>query len=158
MSDRDLRRLFDPPVEQAAPYTCITTQEFLLQFGLETLRNLPEGEALDDAGLLSRHGDTADNAYGPDKGGRSGWPIWSKVSGMSNPPGATVSQPNSRRHRELFLKTADQTEVVERWCFLNRPIWISIGTPRAKAESGVSSEPSTWLDRCRTKPLPIAAR
>lgn len=43
-----------------APYTYVTTKEFLLQFGLETLRDLPEVEALEDAGLLNRHGHAAD--------------------------------------------------------------------------------------------------
>ncbi|MER8944294.1 SMC-Scp complex subunit ScpB [Mesorhizobium sp. M0915] len=43
-----------------APYTYVTTKDFLLQFGLETLRDLPELEALEDAGLLNRHSPTAD--------------------------------------------------------------------------------------------------
>jgi segregation and condensation protein B len=37
-----------------APYTYVTTKEFLLEFGLDTLRDLPEFEALEDAGLLSK--------------------------------------------------------------------------------------------------------
>jgi segregation and condensation protein B len=37
-----------------APYTYVTTKHFLSAFGLETLRDLPDIEALDDAGLLSR--------------------------------------------------------------------------------------------------------
>jgi chromosome segregation and condensation protein ScpB len=37
-----------------APYTYVTTKDFLLEFGLETLRDLPEFEALEDAGLLSK--------------------------------------------------------------------------------------------------------
>ncbi len=37
-----------------APYTYVTTKEFLLEFGLDTLRDLPNSEALEDAGLLSR--------------------------------------------------------------------------------------------------------
>jgi segregation and condensation protein B len=37
-----------------APYTLVTTKTFLSQFGLESLRDLPEMEALEDAGLLSR--------------------------------------------------------------------------------------------------------
>jgi chromosome segregation and condensation protein ScpB len=36
-----------------APYTYVTTKEFLLEFGLDTLRDLPDFEALEDAGLLS---------------------------------------------------------------------------------------------------------
>ncbi|WP_280940164.1 SMC-Scp complex subunit ScpB [Aquamicrobium defluvii] len=37
-----------------APYTYVTTKEFLLEFGLNTLRDLPKFEALEDAGLLSK--------------------------------------------------------------------------------------------------------
>jgi chromosome segregation and condensation protein ScpB len=37
-----------------APYTYVTTKEFLLAFGLATLRDLPDVEALEDAGLLSK--------------------------------------------------------------------------------------------------------
>lgn len=38
-----------------APYTYVTTRHFLSVFGLETLRELPDLERLEDAGLLSRH-------------------------------------------------------------------------------------------------------
>ncbi|MUZ75302.1 segregation and condensation protein B [Agrobacterium vitis] len=38
-----------------APYTYVTTPHFLSAFGMETLRDLPNVEALEDAGLLSRH-------------------------------------------------------------------------------------------------------
>lgn len=37
-----------------APYTYVTTKAFLLEFGLDTLRDLPDFEALEDAGLLSK--------------------------------------------------------------------------------------------------------
>ncbi|MVA27266.1 SMC-Scp complex subunit ScpB (plasmid) [Agrobacterium vitis] len=37
-----------------APYTYVTTQHFLSAFEMETLRDLPNIEALEDAGLLSR--------------------------------------------------------------------------------------------------------
>ena len=37
-----------------APYTYVTTPAFLLEFGLDTLRDLPDVEALEDAGLLSK--------------------------------------------------------------------------------------------------------
>jgi hypothetical protein len=37
-----------------APYTYVTTKDFLLAFGLATLRDLPDFEALEDAGLLSK--------------------------------------------------------------------------------------------------------
>ncbi|CAN7667875.1 SMC-Scp complex subunit ScpB [Rhizobium sp. LjRoot30] len=39
-----------------APYTYVTTKQFLSAFGLRTLRDLPDIEALEDAGLLSRRG------------------------------------------------------------------------------------------------------
>lgn len=38
-----------------APYTYVTTKHFLSAFDMETLRDLPDIEALEDAGLLSRH-------------------------------------------------------------------------------------------------------
>ena len=37
-----------------APYTYVTTKNFLTAFGMQTLRDLPDIEALEDAGLLSR--------------------------------------------------------------------------------------------------------
>ena len=37
-----------------APYTYVTTKHFLTAFGMETLRDLPDIEALEDAGLLTR--------------------------------------------------------------------------------------------------------
>jgi segregation and condensation protein B len=37
-----------------APYTYVTTQHFLSAFGMKTLRDLPNIEALEDAGLLSQ--------------------------------------------------------------------------------------------------------
>ena len=37
-----------------APYTYVTTKEFLLEFGFDTLRDLPDFEALEDAGLLNK--------------------------------------------------------------------------------------------------------
>ena len=40
--------------QPGAPYTYVTTQTFLLEFGLDTLRDLPDREALEDAGLLSK--------------------------------------------------------------------------------------------------------
>ncbi|KPH05393.1 SMC-Scp complex subunit ScpB (plasmid) [Rhizobium acidisoli] len=44
-----------------APYTYTTTQHFLSAFGMETLRDLPDVEALEDAGLLSRQALAADS-------------------------------------------------------------------------------------------------
>jgi segregation and condensation protein B len=43
-----------------APYTYVTTKHFLSAFGMETLRDLPDIEALDDAGLLSRQASNAE--------------------------------------------------------------------------------------------------
>jgi segregation and condensation protein B len=37
-----------------APYTYVTSRHFLSAFGMETLRDLPDMEALEDAGLLRR--------------------------------------------------------------------------------------------------------
>jgi segregation and condensation protein B len=37
-----------------APYTYVTTKAFLLQFGFDPLRDLPDIEKLEDAGLLSK--------------------------------------------------------------------------------------------------------
>jgi segregation and condensation protein B len=43
-----------------APYTYVTTKLFLSAFSMETLRELPDIEALEDAGLLSRKETPAD--------------------------------------------------------------------------------------------------
>ncbi|WP_107676126.1 SMC-Scp complex subunit ScpB [Agrobacterium sp. LAD9] len=40
--------------QPGAPYTLVTTKTFLKQFGMERLRDLPDMEALEDAGLLSK--------------------------------------------------------------------------------------------------------
>ncbi|MCP1850206.1 MULTISPECIES: SMC-Scp complex subunit ScpB [unclassified Bradyrhizobium] len=37
-----------------APYTYVTTKAFLSHFGLQTLRDLPDMEMLEEAGLLSK--------------------------------------------------------------------------------------------------------
>ena len=47
-----------------APYAYVTTEKFLLEFGFESLRDLPDLEALKDAGLLG--------AAGMDEPGRPG--------------------------------------------------------------------------------------
>ena len=36
---------------RGAPYTFVTTAQFLVAFGLETLRDLPDPEQLEDAGM-----------------------------------------------------------------------------------------------------------
>ncbi|MFA8387997.1 MAG: SMC-Scp complex subunit ScpB [Pelagibaca sp.] len=38
---------------RGAPYTFVTTEQFLVVFGLESLRDLPDREQLDDAGMFS---------------------------------------------------------------------------------------------------------
>jgi segregation and condensation protein B len=40
--------------QPGAPYTYVTTKGFLSHFGFDTLRDLPDIEALEDAGLLSK--------------------------------------------------------------------------------------------------------
>lgn len=52
-----------------APYTYVTTPHFLSAFGMGTLRDLPNIEALDDAGLLSRH--AVQNEIAASEGGES---------------------------------------------------------------------------------------
>ena len=39
-----------------APYTYVTTEKFLVEFGFESLRDLPDLEALKDAGLMPAAG------------------------------------------------------------------------------------------------------
>jgi segregation and condensation protein B len=49
--------------QPGAPHTYVTTQKFLVQWGLENLRDLPELERLEDAGLigaLPSHDDLSD--------------------------------------------------------------------------------------------------
>ena len=48
-----------------APYTYVTTEKFLVEFGFESLRDLPDLEALKDAGLLG--------AAGTDEPGQTGF-------------------------------------------------------------------------------------
>ena len=49
--------------QPGAPYTYVTTKKFLAQFGLDTLRDLPDLEALEDAGLLSRIETTPESSF-----------------------------------------------------------------------------------------------
>lgn len=42
------------PAEFGTPYTYVTTKTFLLHFGLDTLRDLPDFEAIEVAALLSK--------------------------------------------------------------------------------------------------------
>ena len=41
---------------RGAPYTYVTTDQFLVAFDLETLQDLPDREQLEDAGVLSETG------------------------------------------------------------------------------------------------------
>jgi segregation and condensation protein B len=47
-----------------APYTYVTTKQFLSAFGMETLRDLPDVEALEDAGLIDRQAVRTEAASG----------------------------------------------------------------------------------------------
>ena len=51
-----------------APYAYVTTEKFLLEFGLESLRDLPDIEALKDAGLLPAGAATREGDAVPDEG------------------------------------------------------------------------------------------
>ena len=46
--------------EAGAPYAYVTTRKFLEVFGLASLRELPDIESLEDAGLLQRPANVAD--------------------------------------------------------------------------------------------------
>jgi len=46
--------------EAGAPYAYVTTRKFLEVFGLASLRELPDIESLEDAGLLQRPENVAD--------------------------------------------------------------------------------------------------
>lgn len=58
-----------------APYTYVTTPHFLSAFGMETLRDLPNIEALEDAGLLSRLAAQNEGAFLEDRAEGEGTPI-----------------------------------------------------------------------------------
>ncbi len=51
LAERDLIETGPREPRQGAPYTFVTTQAFLAAFGMESLRDLPDPEQLDDAGL-----------------------------------------------------------------------------------------------------------
>lgn len=59
--------------QPGAPYTYVTTKKFLEQFGLETLRDLPDLEALEDAGLLNQGAVVVDDAPADNVGGTLPW-------------------------------------------------------------------------------------
>ena len=51
LSERDLITTGPREPRRGAPYTFVTTETFLAAFGMESLRDLPDAEALEDAGL-----------------------------------------------------------------------------------------------------------
>lgn len=51
LAERDLIGTGPREPRRGAPYTFVTTEAFLAAFGMETLRDLPDPEQLDDAGL-----------------------------------------------------------------------------------------------------------
>ncbi len=55
-----------------APYAYVTTPHFLSAFGMETLRDLPDIEALEDAGLLSRRAIEGTSALSGNSGEEAG--------------------------------------------------------------------------------------
>lgn len=57
--------------QPGAPYTYVTTRKFLEHFGLDTLRDLPDLEALEDAGLVSQGAGGVDVAPTDDEEGSS---------------------------------------------------------------------------------------
>lgn len=58
LSERDLIGTGPREPRRGAPYTFVTTETFLAAFGMETLRDLPDTEQLDDAGLAGPSGAT----------------------------------------------------------------------------------------------------
>ena len=58
LAERDLIGTGPREPRRGAPYTFVTTETFLAAFGLETLRDLPDPEQLDDAGLADPSGST----------------------------------------------------------------------------------------------------
>jgi segregation and condensation protein B len=53
LAERDLIGTGPREPRRGAPYTFVTTETFLAAFGMETLRDLPDPEQLDDAGLAA---------------------------------------------------------------------------------------------------------
>lgn len=54
LSARDLIATGPREPRRGAPYTFVTTENFLVAFGLQSLRDLPDPEALEDAGFTAR--------------------------------------------------------------------------------------------------------
>jgi segregation and condensation protein B len=53
LAERDLIGTGPREPRRGAPYTFVTPETFLAAFGMETLRDLPDPEQLDDAGLAA---------------------------------------------------------------------------------------------------------
>ena len=53
LAERDLIGTGPREPRRGAPYTFVTTESFLAAFGMESLRDLPDPEQLDDAGLAA---------------------------------------------------------------------------------------------------------
>ena len=53
LAERDLISTGPREPRRGAPYTYVTTEKFLVAFGLESLRDLPDKEQLEDAGLVT---------------------------------------------------------------------------------------------------------
>jgi segregation and condensation protein B len=54
LSERDLITTGPREPRRGAPYTFVTTEVFLVAFGLQSLRDLPDAEQLADAGLATQ--------------------------------------------------------------------------------------------------------
>ncbi len=54
LAERDLIGTGPREPRRGAPYTFVTTETFLAAFGMETLRDLPDPEQLEDAGLAGQ--------------------------------------------------------------------------------------------------------
>ena len=57
-----------------APYAYVTTEKFLREFGFESLRDLPDLQKLEDAGLLSGGAPIGEGAARRLRGERRRWP------------------------------------------------------------------------------------
>ena len=56
LAERDLIGTGPREPRRGAPYTFVTTETFLAAFGMESLRDLPDPEQLDDAGMADPSG------------------------------------------------------------------------------------------------------
>lgn len=59
LADRNLIATGPREPRRGAPYTFVTTEAFLAAFGMQSLRDLPDPELLQDAGLADFEGDTS---------------------------------------------------------------------------------------------------